>query len=439
MIPIRSTLGILALLAAAATAQSDASVVGVQARATLVREFQGRAMQFPINLRQVGICIGEEGLVLTAAFGAEPESVRVFLPGSTEPLDAEVLESDDTFAILRVEGLDLEPTKFDTDWVPRPGEALVWIGLLPGASGQWTVVRKAATVDALLKDAPGGATDLYSDPPFQGPVAVRSALVLNGEGRPAGLVVARAEEEEGGGGGGRGMRAQGAGLPVVRPASAFAHLLGGSAGKHGVLGVSVETLGQKIAEALGLAGLQGVLVTQVTPGSAAEKAGIQAQDVVVKIDGMAIPAPSALKAALRGKAAGTVVRVELVRTGDVGPKTLEIEATLSEREEDAAKERHRSERLGFTAEPLTAALRRAQNLGADVQGVAVRRVVPGGPASLARPTPLRRGDLILKVGETAVPDLAALKAALDTLPLGKPATLFVRNGAETRFVEITPE
>ncbi|MGQ0614417.1 MAG: PDZ domain-containing protein [Planctomycetaceae bacterium] len=438
MIRIPTMLGILPLLAAAAAAQSEA-IVGVQARATLVREFQGRAMQLPVNLRQVGICIGEEGLVLTAAFGGETEFVRVFLPGSTEPLDAEVVESDETFTILRVEGLDLEPTSFDTAWVPRPGEALTWIGLLPGASGQWTVVRKAATVDAVLKDAQGGATDLYSDPPFHGPVAVRCALVLNAEGRPAGVAVARAEEEEGGGGGGRGMRAQGAGLPVVRPASAIAHLLGGSAGKNGVLGVSVETLAPKIAEALGLGGLQGVLVTQVTPGSAAEKAGIQPQDVVVKIDGLPIPAPAALKAALRGKAPGTSVHVELVRTGDVGPKTLEIDATLGESEQDAVKERHRAERLGFTAEPLTAALRRAQNLGAEVQGVAVRRVLPGGPASRARPTPLRRGDLILKVGETAVPDLAALKAALETLALGKPATLFVRNGAETRFVEITPE
>ena len=58
---------------------------------------------------------------------------------------------------------------------------------------------------------------------------------------------------------------------------------------------------------------------------------------------------------------------------------------------------------------------------------------------MGRPRGLRRGDIILKVGPAPVSGMESLREALKTVANGKPVALFVRNGKDTRFVEVTPE
>ena len=124
---------------------------------------------------------------------------------------------------------------------------------------------------------------------------------------------------------------------------------------------------------------------------------------------------------------------------DTGPETKTVKVTLTVREESDKSKRFRARRFGFTAEPLTANVRRAQQLPADLLGVHVRRIVSGGAASMGRPRGLRRGDIILKVGAAPVTDMKSLREALKTVPNGRPVALFVRNGKDTRFVEVTPD
>ncbi len=88
---------------------------------------------------------------------------------------------------------------------------------------------------------------------------------------------------------------------------------------------------------------------------------------------------------------------------------------------------------------MTSNLRAQFGLDADVQGVHVRRVTRGSPAAMARPTGLRRGDVILKVGDLTISSVDALKEVLKAIPSGTPAIFFVRHAGDTRFVEITPE
>lgn len=435
---MRRISGIFLLCAATASAGDPrGSVVGVQARITIEMSFQGRSVARPVQIRQIGVVIGANGLILTAALSVDAQGVRVFLPGSAEGVDAEVLETDESCALIRAEGVEFPAADFAREWEPKVGDRVTWVGLLGGPAGRWSLVAKEATIDAALGNEAGGGTDYYSDPPFHGPVASRSALVLDAAGRAVGLVLTRPAEEMEGAPGGRGGPM--GGLPLIRPASAFAQFLEGAAEKRGALGIAAEPLPEKVAEALGLAGVKGVIVTEVTPGSGAERAGLLTQDVLRSLDGVPVGTTAALRAALRGKPEGTVVEVEGVRVGEEGPKPFRLPVTLGPPEEEGSKERWRAARFGFTAEPLTPALRRLRNLPADLAGLHVPRVRAGGPAALGRPTPLLRGDVLLKVGETPVPDLAALKAALEAAPDGKPVTLFIRRGTETGFVEVTPE
>lgn len=427
------------VLCAAAVRAGDPpqeGIVGLEARVQIEMQFQGRPMSRPATVRQVAVAIGEGGLFLTAPLPADTQYLRLFEPGSTEGLEAEIVETDESFALVRCEEADRSVVPFARDWAPKAGDRIHWVGVLPGAVGKWRVVTKEATVDLLLFDDPAGADAIYSDPPFHGPVAARGALVLDAAGRAVGIVGSRqAAESEGG----TGARGQGGTLPIVRLVAAFAPYLEGAAGNRGALGIAVEALSERLAEALGLKGAAGVVVTEVTPGSGAEKGGIRPQDILASVGGAPTGTPALLRAALRGKGAGEQVKVEGFRVGASGTEPFACEVTLGAPEESAAKERLRAARFGFVAEPIPPAVRRAQNLPADLAGLHVRRVTPGGPAALGRPTPLRRGDVLLKVGDAEVRDLPSLEAALAAAPDGTPIALFVRRGQETRFVEVTPE
>ena len=409
------------------------SVVGVQARRSV--SFRGRAVN--VMSRSVGIVVGKNGLILTSSLGDSPENVRIFRPGTTEPIEAEVLDGDEHFTVLRASGLDQKPVTFRRGWRPKVGDKIRWVGILAGATGRWTPVTKAALVNAIVEDPTGTAPLIYSDPPFNGPVSAACALILDQEGEAIGIMVPQIVESAGRGGGRRGRQQA---MPFVRPTEFFAHhLTAGGAGGGGVLGVTAEALGERVADAMGLKGTQGVLVTQVTPGSGAAAAGVLAQDVITSVAGMATADIVALYRALRDKKAGDEVVVELTRLAAAGAQRMKLTTTLTAKEKTDKSRRLRARRFGFVAEPLTDAVRRDQALPEEVRGLHVRRVTPGSPAALARPTPLRKGDVILKVGEKPIVDLAGLREALKGVPNGTSITLFVRNRADTRFVDVRPE
>ncbi|MCZ6786726.1 MAG: PDZ domain-containing protein [Planctomycetota bacterium] len=440
---MKRTLGALLFCAAFAAADEGktaakptASVVGVRARVTRTVSFGGRSRTQAMIYRQVGIVIGK-GHILTTSLGDNAENVRIFMPGSTEGIEAEVVESDTEFSVLKAEELEAPAMVFSKRWTGKVGGKIQWLGFLPGSVGKWTPVVKEASIDAILEDEQTGSTNFFSDPPFtRGLVVMRCALIL-ADGQAVGIVTEHAAQQDAGGGRGRRLRQQS--MPLIRPATAFAHYLDGTIGKRGILGIRVEDMGEKIADAMGLKDVKGVIVTQVTPGSAAEKAGILAQDVVVKIDEHEITGGAALRRALQGKAEGTKVTVTFMRIGDEGPESMTVEAVLTAKEESDSKDRHRAKRFGFVSEPLTSNLRAQFGLDADVQGVHVRRVTRGSPAAMARPTGLRRGDVILKVGDLTISSVDALKEVLKAIPSGTPAIFFVRHAGDTRFVEITPE
>ncbi len=441
---MKRTLGALLFCAAFAAADEGKtatkptdSVVGVRARVMRTFSFGAQSRRRAVIYQQVGIVIGK-GQILTATLGDDAENVRIFMPGSTEGIEAEVVESDTEFSVLKADGLEAPALTFSKRWTGKVGGKVQWLGFLPGSIGKWTPVLKEASIDAILKNDQTGSTDFFSDPPFtRGLVVIRCALIL-ADGQAVGVITERAAQQGAGGGGRRNPFAQQA-MPLIRPATAFAHYLDGTIGKRGILGVMVEDMGEKVADAMGLKDVKGVIVTQVTPGSAAENAGIMAQDVIVKIEEYEVTSQAALRRALQGKSEGTKVTVALMRIGDEGPKSMTVQAVLKAKEESAAKDRHKAKRFGFVSEPLSATLRAQFGLDADLQGVHVRRVTRGSPAAMARPAGLRRGDVILKVGDLTISSVDALKEVLKAIPNRTPAVFFVRNGGDTRFVEITPE
>jgi serine protease Do/serine protease DegQ len=165
--------------------------------------------------------------------------------------------------------------------------------------------------------------------------------------------------------------------------------------KRGVLGVNIQTLTPDIAESMGVANTQGALVSQVVEGSAAEKAGIKAGDVVTSINGKPVKDATGLRNAIGLLSVGDRVDVALLRDG----KPRRVTAVIGER--DTADED--TESTG-----MHNGLDGANLADAPGGGVLVRTVAEGSPAAQRG---LRANDVIIGVGRTRVANLAEFKRA----------------------------
>jgi Do/DeqQ family serine protease len=167
--------------------------------------------------------------------------------------------------------------------------------------------------------------------------------------------------------------------------------------KRGVLGVNIQTLVPEIAKAMGLPeGIQGALVSQVVEGSAAEKAGVKAGDVITGINNRQVRDAGQLRNAIGLLSVGEKVDIALLRDG----KPRRVTATISERDEAAEARAAGGVHPGLE--------------GADIadgpNGVVIRSVAEGSPAALRG---LRTNDVILAVGRTRVTNLDEFQRATE--------------------------
>jgi len=96
------------------------------------------------------------------------------------------------------------------------------------------------------------------------------------------------------------------------------------------LGVSVENLGDQLAEYFGVKGGEGVLVRSVKKGSPADGAGLRAGDVIVKVEGEAVSDSADLRSALRERR-GKTFPLTIVRDR----REQSVSVTLPKAEEPA--------------------------------------------------------------------------------------------------------
>jgi Do/DeqQ family serine protease len=201
--------------------------------------------------------------------------------------------------------------------------------------------------------------------------------------------------------------------------------------RRGVLGVTVQGVTSDIARSLKIEP-HGAIVSSVTPGSAADKAGIQRGDVITAIDGQAVTDSNELRNSVSQRLPGTTAKITVLRNGE----TKELSVTLGERQDADAEGQERGgsrEGTGFglSVEPLTPAIARELGVQAD-SGVVIREVQPSSRAADAG---LRAGDVIEQVDGVKVTTPEALRQALSKQS-DAPALLLVHRGDATVYVTI---
>jgi len=182
--------------------------------------------------------------------------------------------------------------------------------------------------------------------------------------------------------------------------------------ERGWLGVAIQNLNENLREAYH-APEGGVLVEQITPGGPAGSSDLQAEDVVVSVDGQAVKDTWALQKAVASHQPGDKVVLGIVRDG----KPLQVEVTLGESpaqysglEQPSEAEAPKADTaLGLSLAPITPEVAQAQGLSAQ-SGVYVQNVAP---ASSAYERGIRPGDVIVKVNRTQVKSVADVTSAVD--------------------------
>ena len=174
--------------------------------------------------------------------------------------------------------------------------------------------------------------------------------------------------------------------------------------RRGRLGVIIQDVTPDLAEALDLDTVEGAVVTQVEPDSAAEKAGIKAGDVIIEVDKQPVAGSAALRNLIGLMRVGEEVDITLLRDGR--RRTVEAEIGKAGAATSLAG--------GRTLPKLSGAefrdLQRGDPQYGDVQGVLVAQVEQGSPAWR---NGLRGGDIILAVNRRAVTTVDTLSQALE--------------------------
>ncbi|HEY0378526.1 MAG TPA: DegQ family serine endoprotease [Pyrinomonadaceae bacterium] len=204
----------------------------------------------------------------------------------------------------------------------------------------------------------------------------------------------------------------------------------------GQLGIVVQKVTPEMAQSLGMQSPRGLIVSQVQPGSAAERAGLKRGDLIVSLNGTPAADPNTFRNTVAGIAPGTQVTLATVRGGS----EQQVSAVLGESQARGAEQRKTGEtakegetgQLGISVSPLTPELVDQLELPKGTEGLLVREVDPDGPAADAG---LRRGDVIEQVNQQPATTGAQLKAALDRAG-SRPTLLLVNRQGTSIFLTV---
>lgn len=166
--------------------------------------------------------------------------------------------------------------------------------------------------------------------------------------------------------------------------------------KRGLLGVKIGPVDDRIARELNLPSVEGVYISSVTDDGGAEAAGLQAEDVIVGINGLKIRSIPELQEQVGRLHPGSVIKVEYIRMG----KRYSANVTLKDKD-TASKIAVKGDNndflaeLGFTLRELSTEERRKLR----ISGVYVDNISVGSDIERTEMDP---GYIITKVGEVKV-------------------------------------
>ncbi len=358
--------------------------------------------------------------VITAEGKGEIESITVIMPDGTEyPAKLIGKDAQSDLAVLKITASKPLPfVKFGDSSKARVGDWVLAIGNPFGLGGTVT----AGIISAVYRNTgAGGAYDRYLQTDASINRGNSGGPMFDMNGQVIGINNAIFSPTGGSVGIGFSIPAEIA-SPIVEK------LMKGQAIERGYLGVTIQQLNEDLADSMGLEHNKGEFIQSVVPDGAGAKAGIQAGDVVVKVNGKEVTRDQTLSFLVANTAPGTRIPIELIRNG----RRQTLTATVAKRPSDdelqqsfdpstdqdgdafnnPPKQQGESavqKSLGLSVTPLTPQI--ARQIGA-AEGTRGLVIVGVDPSSDAGQKGLARGFVILSANNAPVTTQADLENAI---------------------------
>ncbi|APV52474.1 serine peptidase [Betaproteobacteria bacterium GR16-43] len=377
-----------------------------------------------------GFVISPDGYIVTNAHVIEnADEITVRFTDKRE-FKAKVIGADkrSDVAVIKVEASGLPSMKIGNSTKARVGEWVIAIGSPFGFSNTVTAGIISATSRENLSDpnmdaVPFIQTDVAVNPGnsggpllnLRGEVIGINSQIFSQTGSFAGISFA---------------------IPIDFAMNVANQIQAGGKVTRGRIGVQITAVSKDVAESLGLPKAQGAIVQRLEEDSPAAKGGVEAGDVVLKIDGRTIEGNSDLSRYVRQVKPGTKINMQVWREG----KTKDLVVTVGELKEEGetrvasakgTKPEVKTTKLGVAVTDLKDDVKKKLKVTGGVEVEAV-----DGAALAAGIQP---GDVILRVNNTGVTSVKSFNDAISKIDVKKPVTLLVADENGTRLVPFRPE
>ena len=233
-------------------------------------------------------------------------------------------------------------------------------------------------------------------------------------------------------------------VPISQVNRILKDLRSGKPVSRGYLGIGPAELDQAYQDALGAK--EGVVVSTVEKGQAADKAGVQRLDVLTALDGQPVRNPDEVVAVVSSRRAGDTLKLTILRDGT----TLYLTATLGDRKaldeqrrretgeepEDESGQKPQGDTKSLNLEKVYGFTVEVADVRNRMKGVVVTSVDPRSPAADRGLAP---GMIITEVGRQPVNDLAEFNAQVKKAG-GRTLLLYIQspNGSQKITLPIAP-
>jgi len=355
--------------------------------------------------------------VITADGQGEVEEITVTLTdGSEYPAELVGRDVASDLAVLKIARSEPFPfVEFGDSRQSRVGDWVIAIGQPFGLGGTVT----AGIISAVYRNTgTGGAYDRY--------IQTDASINRGNSGGPLfdmqGEVIGINNAIFSPSGGSVGI---GFAIPAETAAPIVEKLKQGEAIERGYLGIRIGPVTDDIADALGLENNRGEFIQAVEPGEPADRAGLRAGDIVVKVNGKDVTPDQTLSFLVANIEPGTRVPLEIIRDGQrrtvnitVGMRPSEEELRGRTFDPDAQPDGQQGstssggvleESLGVQAIELTPQIASQLGVSQETKGVVVVAVDPSSDAARKG---LSRGDIVLSVNYQEVKSISEFEAAV---------------------------
>ena len=203
------------------------------------------------------------------------------------------------------------------------------------------------------------------------------------------------------------------------------------------LGVTVQGITPEMAENLGLKQSTGAIVSNVSSGSAADKAGIKRGDVIQSFNSLPVHDTNTLRNRVSEAGPGSAADVVLLRDGNEKHLSVKLDEATAEKSASARDSEPAADdptALGVAVIPLTPDLAERARAGKDARGLLVEEINPDGRAAAAG---IQAGDVIQEVNRQPVKSVDDLKTALKKTS-DRPTLVLINRQGNNIFLTVKP-